>query len=606
MSNKAYILVEGVEEIAQAERLKAERFPEGVVYVSLSSQAKYELMRKGLEHVNAYDYCDLEELYRVTDLQYEDLRRQCVVLDELLESKIPELVKYGIKPFFFNYYQAKIILDTLKQRSVMVRGLYKAVGDRLYAFAPSVSSWSGHLKPTDRMTGYILEGLAGKAQILPRDTASYDFTYQPTSADISVAQWLSHLRRRPKQLYERILRKITKEMSNLSSKGAIWSLSPFIPSESLIASGLKRKQPEVKSGRVSVIDVRQDVFDHPAFTEMVDYIGSESRPILEDWIRVNVLDSIPQYISQAQNVEEMMARDNPVLLESGTYFGTQSQLLAAQFIRHGKKIIGTNHGSLGLQNEKMFGVCDLHYVSDYFVWAPGVKDYIAHQYPFPLDHDFNVHVSGTGHYDTEVALRRLDLCRLLNIPEDKTIVLIPGSGFAHNIFYNWYLLMTEQQEYENQTKLVDFFADRDDCVFIYKGLGNPHHDESHIRGYIASKNTDNVVYMNKTSLRYILPAIDVFITDRPSTSMLEAMGCGKICYSYNRWMTFPGDSASLYNEAAQHFLTPEAMLDKFAADAAHKFSDVPRSLDYYKAYGNATNAVQRRAIFTDFLSNLNS
>lgn len=606
MNKKSCILVEGVEEIAQAEDMRLRLFPQGITYVSLSSQAKYELTKRQLSHVNAYDYYDLEELYRVTDAQYDDLRHQCCALDEWLQAEIPALAKYSIEPFFLNYYNAKIILDTLKQRTLMVQGLYKAFGEKLYAFEPSVKSWSRFLRTEDRLTGYILESISGKAHILARDPTTYEFSSIQMSADARITQELSRIRRHPKNLCTRVVRRAIREVSNSGRKGTIWSLSAFIPPESLIAAGLRRKRPDIQRGQVAVPDVRATVFSHAAFAEIVSYVGAYARPMLENWFAANVLDMIPEYIGQAKNIDELIMHDQPVLLESRTYFDLDAQLIAMQFARHGKKVIGTNHGSLGLHNEKMFGVCDLYYISDYFVWGAGVRDYIADHYPFPLAQDLNIHIGGTEHFETDAALGRDDLCRLLNIPEDKTIVLMPGSAFRNNIFYNWYSMMDEQQEYVNQIKLIDFFAERDDCVFIYKGLCNPAYDESHIRAYIAGKNVDTLIYMSETSLRHILPAIDVFVTDRPSTSLLEAMSCRKICYSYNRWITFPGDSVGLYNEAAQHFPTPEAMLEKFAKDVDHGFSDVPRSLGYYNSYGNVTTRQQRRSLFTRFLSNLDS
>lgn len=607
MSSQACILVEGREEIEQAEALRAARFPEGVIYVSLSSQAKYELMTRNLPHVNGYEYCDLDELYRVTDAQYDDLRRQCFDLDRFLQSQIPELEKYDIQPFFFNYYQAKIVLDTIRQRTLMVQGAHGTFGDRLYAFAPSVEGWSRFLKTADRITGFIFEAISDKAHMLPRNGAPHHFSLQETAADAHIAQELQRHRSAPVQLCVRVLNKVRKKIAGLGAGKVIWSLSPVIPDDSLRAAGLRRKKPEVSGqGHVAVPDVGSAVFSQGAFTEMVNYAGSASRPMLEGWFNAHVLGSLSGYIALAQQIEDAITRDAPVLLESGSYFSPEDQLMATQFARHGKKVVGANHGSLGLQKEKMFGVCDLQYASDYFVWGSGVKDYITNQHPFPLPDKLNVHVSGTKHFETDVVLDRAALCRLLGIAENKTIVLMPGAAFRHNIFYNWYTLMNEQEEYDNQLKLIDFFAERGDCVFIYKGLANADYDESHISAYMAARNNDNLIYMNKTPLRYLLPAIDVFMTDRPSTSILEAMGCEKICYSYNRWITFPGNSADLYNEAAQHFLTPESMLDKFAADIEAKFSNVPRSLDYYKAYGNATTAGQRQAIFTDFLSHLNS
>lgn len=606
MTTEAYILVEGLEEIAQAEAMRAVSFPEGIIYVSLSSHAKYDLVKRNLPHVNGYDYCDLEELYRVTDAQYDDLRLQCTALDNFLQSQIPELLKYAITPFFFNYYQAKIILDTIRQRTATVQGAYRIFGDRLYAFESSVDGWSRFLKTTDRLTGDVLGSISDKAHILPRELASYGLVQRAAAADKAIAQELGRRSWHPKQIYARIIRKTKRGIASRGSRGLIWSLSPVMPSESLMAAGLQRKKPDIDVGRVAIPDLGSVIFSHAVFAEMVNYAGPASRSMIEGWVSLNVLDLIPKYIAQAQKIEELIVRDRPLLLESGSFFSPEEQLMATQFARHGKKVVGANHGSLGLQNEKMFGVCDLQYASDYFVWGAGVKDYIEHQYPFPVRKDLAVHVSGTNHFETDVVLDRAGLCRLFGIPKDKTIVLMPGSAFRHNIFYNWYTMMNEQQEYENQLKLIDFFGNRDDCVFIYKGLNNSHYDESHIHDYMTDKHNGGLIYMNKTPLRQILPAIDVFVTDRPSTSILEAMGLGKICYSYNRWISFPGDSADLYAEAAQHFLTPEAMLDKFAADIQEEFSRAPRSLSYYKAYGNGATTEQRQQTFTDFLSHMNS
>ncbi len=602
--SEAFLLVEGIEEIAQAEGMRARVFPQGVTYISLSSQAKYELTKRQLPHVNSYDYYNLEELYRITDAQYDDLRCQCDALDEFLQVHIPDLAQYGIRPFYLNYYNAKIILDTIKQRMVMVQALYDAFGDKLYAFAPSVKGWSRFLRTEDRLTGYILEFIGRKARILPRDIAPCAVSCVQTQIDSRIADVLSHIRNRPKNLSARIIKKIIRELSKLGGKGIIWTCSPFIPAESLIATGLKRHYPNVVGGdRVTVPDLKNAVFDHPAFVRIVDYVGLPVRPILEDWFSTYVLAEIPDYIGQARNIDELIIRDQPVMLESRTYFDLNAQLMAVQFRRHGKKVVGTNHGCLGIQNEKMFGICDLHYASDYFVWGQGVEDYVTRHYPLSLPHGLNVSVGGTEHFEKDAALTRSMLCGLLQVSENKTIVLMPGSAFRNNIFYNWYSMMDEQQEYVNQTQLIDFFATREDCVFLYKGWHNPDYDESHICAYMADKGASNLIYLNETSLRHILPAIDVFVTDRPSTSLLEAMSHNKICYSYNRWITFPGNGAALYNEAAQHFVTPEAMLEKFARDIENKFSGVPQSLSYYNAYGNATTGPQRRAIFTNFLRN---
>lgn len=598
------ILIEGVEEISQVEGMRARMFPQGVVYVSLSSQVKYELTKRELPHVNACDYYDLEELYRATDIHYDDFRNQCDVLDTFLQAKIPELARYGIRPFFLNYYNAKIILDTFKQRTMMVRGLYSAFGNKLYAFEPSVKNLSLFLKAEDRFSGYALAALAGASFILPRDrlpSAPLDVRVQ---ADACIAKFLRRMRWRPRNILIRIAHRAVRDLSRLGRKGVVWTLSPVIPPESLVATGLRRECPIIQDGYVAVSDVSTEIYNHPSFTEIVNYGGDPMRALLEEWFCMHVLSAIPGYVARARYIDELIARDKPILLEGYSFFDPDSRLMATQFRRHGKKVIGTNHGCLGIQNEKMFGVSDLHYVSDYFVWGVGVKDYIDHHYPLSLLNKPEVFVSGTGHFEIRESLNRRALCKLLKIPEGKTIVMMPGNSFRNNIFYNWYSMMDEQEEYINLTRVIDFFAARDDCVFIYKGWNNSAYDESHVASYMADKGVGNLIYMNKTQLRHILPAVDVFITDRPSTSLLEALGNDKVCYSYNRWIIFPGAGAALYNKAAQHFLTPEAMLEKFSEDRAQNFFNAPKSRGYYNAYGNVTTKRQRTALFTKFIGGL--
>lgn len=585
----------------QAEEMRLHQFPQGIVYISLSSQAKYELCHRGLAHVNAHDLCDLEALFRETDQQYDDLRHQCATLDDFLQQENPELIAYGIRPFFFNYYQAKILLDVLKQRSFMIKAAYDKFGDTLYAFAPDVKSWGRYMKLEDRFTGMVLHAFLGSENIIARDRPVPRCRAADGSAfDALVARSVRGYKHRFRYILKRAKRVCGRKIAGLRSARNFYSLSPVIPDQSLATHKLSRITPHIEKSSSSA-SYSSSVFDHAMFLDMVSYAGPFSRPILESWFTTHVLSQIPEIMAQAKHLDSAITRDNPLLLESRTYFSPEEQLAATQFRRHNKKVVGTQHGSLGIQNEKIFGIGDLQYVSDYFVWGTGVRDYITDQYPFALGHKFSTHVSGTGHFDTEACLTRQDLCRLFEIPEDKTIVLMPGSGFAHNIFYNWYLLMSEQQEYENQTKLIDFFATRSDCVFLYKGLRSAHYDERHVAQYIEAKKCPNLIYMQKTPLRQILPAIDVFITDRPSTSLLEALALQKICYSYNRWLSFPGDSFSLYKRAVQHFSEPDALLEKFAVDIAHKFSDVPHSLDYYKAYGNGTTNKQRHAIFTAYL-----
>lgn len=601
MNRKSYILVEGVEEIVQAEEMRLHQFPQGIVYISLSSQVKYELCNRGLEHVNAHDLCDLEALFRETDQQYDDLRRQCAALDDFLQQENPELISYGIRPFFFNYYQTKIFLDVLKQRSFMIKAAYDKFGDSLYAFAPDVKSWGRYMKPEDRFTGMVIEALGDRGNIIPRDRPVPDCNAADgTAFDALLARSVKDYQRRFRYILTRVRRVCGRKIAELRSTRNFYSLSPVIPDQSLATHKLSRITPYIEKSSSSG-SYTSSVFSHAIFLDIVSYAGPFSRPILEHWFTIHILSQIPEMMVQAKHLNSAIMRDDPLLLESRTYFFPEEQLAATQFKRHNKKVVGTQHGSLGIQNEKIFGVGDLHYVSDYFVWGTGVRDYIMDQYPFALAHKFSTHVSGTGHFDAEACLTRQDLCRLFEIPEDKTIVLMPGSGFAHNIFYNWYLLMSEQQEYESQTKLIDFFSTRSDCIFIYKGLSNAYYDERHVEQYIESKKCRNLIYMKKTPLRQILPAIDVFITDRPSTSLLEALALQKICYSYNRWLSFPGDSFSLYKQAVQHFSEPDSLLQKLAVDIAHKFSDVPRSSGYYKAYGNGTTDKQRQAIFTAYL-----
>ena len=110
--------------------------------------------------------------------------------------------------------------------------------------------------------------------------------------------------------------------------------------------------------------------------------------------------------------------------------------------------------------------------------------------------------------------------------------------------------------------------------------------------------------MNSLPLRSLLPAVDAFVTDRPSTSLLEALYNEKICYSCNRWMTFPGDSRALYEQSAQHFPDTLAMTKKIAADIEDQFSSVPRSDIYYKQYGNGLTAKERTTAFDHVLNQI--
>lgn len=602
--NRTRILVEDAPEIIAALE-QADLFPSGMVFVSFSSQAKYELERLGLLHENAYDYCDLDALYRDTDTHYEIFSSQCIQLDDQLSKAFPDLGALSISPFIFNYYNAKIILDTLRQRTAMIAGICAAHKD-VRAFAPAADFTTRYLSPSVRFTGALYAACCTGGSAMPllpeplRDTRQ-----QPTPrGDEAIRRFIQRpsLRRYWHGLKGRLHRRFYAPRS----KYRLLTLNPFLPDTVVRASDLARIDVRTITPLKKIDHVTKDlsfIFEHPTFNDMVTYAGAGTRPLLETWFAANVLDSIPALIDTAHALRRIIDEKKPLLIESRTYFSPEERLAAAQCAAAGLPVIGTNHGSLGVQDEKMFGYGDFQHVTDYFVWGDGVRRYIADEYPVQLKKIPRLHVAGTTHFDTPDAIKREDLCRILEIDPRKKIFIFPGSGFAHNIFYNWFLLMSEQQEYERQTMLIDFFAAQKDAVLIYKGLSSPYYDERHMRDYIDAKSVESLIYINETPLRSLLPAVDAFITDRSATSLLEALHHNKPCYSCNSWIRFPKSGHDLYTKTVKHFADSDALLAALAHDISHNSFSPPQQ-DYYQDYGNGRSSLERDAIYSDFLKRL--
>ncbi len=205
----------------------------------------------------------------------------------------------------------------------------------------------------------------------------------------------------------------------------------------------------------------------------------------------------------------------------------ESQSLAKLFKFYGKKVICTHHGSLAILEDKINHYLEYPYITDYIVWGEGVKNQLQTEYDFS---NIRIHTLGS-----------LSLACLKNTIEKVKEKKISKSQFKKPIII--FLLQSINDKVrvtlDHPPGIIDFINQRDlitsildthlDFELIIKG-----HPST--AGYLQSslrflfKKDSRVHYTSTLPLKNFLADSMYFITDRPSTSLFQAMIAGLKCY----------------------------------------------------------------------------
>lgn len=213
------------------------------------------------------------------------------------------------------------------------------------------------------------------------------------------------------------------------------------------------------------------------------------------------------------------------ILSSG-FYKFEFQTLAKIFKFYGKKVICTHHGSLGILQDKINHYIEYPFVTDYIVWGKAVKTQLQQEYNFN-----NIRIHTFGSLALSFLRKQIEKTKKKNLiksPFTKPIII--------------FLLQTNNYKvrvtFDHPPDILDFIKQRemlasilDTCLDFYLIIkGHPSTDFYFCSPLRDLFKKDKRIHYTTLPLTSFLADSTCFITDRPSTSLFQAMIAGLKCY----------------------------------------------------------------------------
>jgi len=168
---------------------------ENDTWVALGPSSMHKLEMKGIKYLIPEQFCGLEDIEKACVNQFEKVSEVCKKLDLSMLDLHPFLLKWDIKPFFYNLWMLGHVVDAVLSRYLWLKSILSNFPDHtVYIHKGPTSPWEtdqfffGH-RETIWGNLLALAGWKNEIILLPEDSFSRDQSY----SDISFTRsWLKN------------------------------------------------------------------------------------------------------------------------------------------------------------------------------------------------------------------------------------------------------------------------------------------------------------------------------------------------------------------------------------------------------------------------------
>lgn len=509
--------------------------------VAVNITVAHYMIEHKIPYIEIDKYLDYSRFLEETSKGYEQLERICNDLDDILHQHYSSLKEKNIYPFFFNYYYLKIWSDQLKWIFDCISGFVINLEPEQFLYFSDDRYLDNDKQFWSITYPLISKVLESNFNHIHKKPIIFDYT-QIQSFESIKDQFSRNVKKHINpSFFNRGIRRVVFEWRKYISrsyKHTYFSISSWLPSE--VARKLKLRKIEL-----DFINIPSNVAINKKIQDII-YNALHGRDVicievLWPKIKKHILNKVDYFIDIYERADIALKKYDPEFLEMVCGANPEAKIISALLRNYSKKVLILQHGALGQHIEKMYKYIDLSVATDYFVYGESVRDYIYKQYRCT-----SINVSTVGNNKKiNFKSRKNILCAVLGFDVEKPLFVYQICGVSGNLYHNMFNSDGDFNEYNRLRSLVDLFKKNKDMQLILKGHPNTECQEHPMLKALSDHEYSNIQVLKDIPLSEVVSGVDVFLTDRPSTGMLESMLCNKIIIAYNPVIKFWGNDRLL-------------------------------------------------------------
>ncbi|MBF0557339.1 MAG: hypothetical protein HQL08_01010 [Nitrospirae bacterium] len=570
-------IIEYASDIKEAEGLFP---PKECLYLSVSAEASYHLLQKGIRFITDEEVLSPAELRALGDENCAITERWACKAEAELQAQAPCFRERDFTPFLWNIYWLKILVDAVRIRLAVLERLIEKEKPSLIGAPEGCRPEAIHdlklfFHKQDSLYGALVEEL-GRAKgitvinwiILQAAACGADYGLQPDK----FAFWRNSLKRiKAKGLYEYLVvaGRYRSSKSNVLIDCLGYDIKPlryalsdtfnfYLQSplnirslHTLAVLRMEMAGPEIPS--IAVDDRFLDL--DPTGERITDGIlglrlkAYADRYIATLWDRLNYVEAV-----DAQ-------KDFKVFICGGGGGQAFNGMVQSHFKRANKPVFNIQHGSYGFALNTMAVYSDFRFKGVFMSWGEGTGE----MYNDLKDDD--LHIVPTGSHVIETVARKRSIRRKI-----KKICYVPFvtlMGYA--AYYNGGQPCLDSRMILDEMHFLSALKPYTGSYEItYKiapgGIRSPVSGDNPIISWVQ----DNLpgVRIAADPLISVIHDFDLFIIDFPSTALVQAAASGA------EILVYIGNPYYVMTSEARSLLAPRAVMGLDEDDFASKISTV--------------------------------
>jgi hypothetical protein len=587
---------------------------ESTVYVSVSAQASYNLLKKKTKFLTDEEILTPQEFQEIGNENFEFTKNWVQQLEQILKLKNPIFAKMQFTPFKWHFYRLKILLDAVRIRHLLITRLIEKEKPLIVGSPPAADPKMVHdhhlfFHVYDSLYGVLVKKIAIERGL---GIKTWD-RFKPFPQNHIFINSLGALGRRfvrglqvSASSFENIFKHktgnilignlgydiefIKKELSGefnfyyYRHPLQILSLNSFLR---IKAEAVSSEIPKIKfNGIFEKINVTGDPIVDDILGNRIQRYAEKYIPIL--WHGLH-------YLKYIDSQKEFKAYIHPVGA-SDAFYG----LPVFYFEHSNRPVITVQHGAYGFALNRMLEYCEFAHNGYFLSWGEGIRE------QYDKRKQGNCNIVSTGSYLIEKIKKDRKIRRII-----KKVCYVPGSYRGYTAYYpngqpglDSKLFLTEVNFLMALKPYLKKYQ------IIYKVSPGAIRESSIVgKNPMISWLKENIPSMHIESrpLLSLIHDFDLFIIDFPSTTLIQALASGAevLVYVGNPYYSLSADGIKLLGTRAVIGLNEGDFKDKIISilDKGTVVSNV-EDVSFLKKYGTFLNDGNSLKRMTEHVVNL--
>ncbi|MBS0185073.1 MAG: hypothetical protein JSS34_01765 [Proteobacteria bacterium] len=497
-----------------------------ILWIAITETALLFLEKETLQVAKITDFYNYTTFnHYIFEKSYESLGEILKRLDKEIYSYYPVFKKYDMVFSQFSFYFLRLWCDSIELRIYELASLKKALGDFLNVYYVSFEeppfSYPNAPYHTNHSLDFAITSVFKDKELIKAGYYNPIGSFAGYKSEFESKEILRQFKKSPTALnlilkYKLFLQRIISRKNLLCINIQVHYFYGKLKNFCFL--------PKIPQNDIETPRTAQSMVNSILSPNDFEILGVS----FKEYYKKIIITTLNAFLKETLNTINFYKKNPSQTWESilSTGFNTfGSMAIAKIFKSYKKKVYCLHHGSHGIIKDKINAYLEYPFITDYFVWGEGVTKQIKKEGDW---NNLNIHSVGSAQVDflKEQILNRKR--KIFSKKSSKPIIVYLLQAINDGV----------RVTLDHPPGLIDFSLQKDfiqsllniksDFDLILKA--HPSHDGYHSALRFLFKEDKRVHYVSSLPLENFLIKATHFITDRPSTSLIQAMSCGLKSY----------------------------------------------------------------------------